>query len=719
MRDQTPLPLTREVVLIGGGHAHAVLLRAWGMNPLPGARLTLINPGATAPYTGMLPGFVAGHYQRSELEIDLVKLARFAGARIIFGAATGLDRLNKRIQVTDRPDVAYDFASFDIGITSDMPTIDGFTQHAIAAKPLGPFAQRWTRFLSANSPGAVAVIGGGVAGVELAMAMAHSLKEKNNGGVTLIETGKILSGLTDQTRRRLKRALDAAKVTVIQGKQPKAITANHILLQDGQKIASDFTVGAAGARPFDWLKDTGLHLVNGYIDVDSDLRSTNDPSIFAVGDCAHLSQSPRPKAGVFAVRSASILTHNLRAALSDAPSKRFRPQTHYLKLISLGGKVALGDKFGASISGAWVWKWKDRIDRKFMNRLGNLPLMQPNSVPFTTASGMSEVLDGGHLCGGCGAKVGADILNEIVQKIDTSEHDSVLQSAGDDAAVLRIGDTYQVITTDHLRSFWNDPYVMTRIAALHAVSDVLAMGAAPQTILAQITLPRMSEHMQREWLRECVAAAEDIAQETGAALVGGHTTMGTELFVGFTATGLSDNLPKTLSGAKVGDALVLSRAIGSGTLMSAEMKLQANGVDVAQALNVMATSQAAVATVVAKNANALTDVTGFGLAGHATQMAEASGITAEIDVENVPIMPGARELAVAGIRSTLYSANRRSAPTDFGESSSVSLLFDPQTAGGFLASVPPENLEQLLKNNPELVVIGRMLERQTSPIRLN
>ena len=163
---KAPLPLTRDLVLIGGGHSHALVLRKWGMSPLPGARLTVINPGPTAPYSGMLPGFVAGHYGRDELDIDLVRLARFAGARLVLGAVTGMDATAKTVSVEGRPPIAYDVASVNVGITSDMPAVPGFIEHAVPAKPLGPFAQRWADYLDGTGPAQVAVIGGGVAGAE-------------------------------------------------------------------------------------------------------------------------------------------------------------------------------------------------------------------------------------------------------------------------------------------------------------------------------------------------------------------------------------------------------------------------------------------------------------------------------------------------------------------------------------------------------------------------
>lgn len=178
------VPLTQDLVLVGGGHAHALVLRKWGMNPLPGARLTVINPGPTAPYTGMLPGHVAGHYSRDTLEIDLVRLCHFAGARLILAHATGMDRAARTIAVQGRGPVAYDVASIDIGITAKMD-IPGFAEHAVGAKPLDIYAQRWRDFVAAAKEGSVAptiaVIGGGVAGCELSLAMTHALR---NAGVT-------------------------------------------------------------------------------------------------------------------------------------------------------------------------------------------------------------------------------------------------------------------------------------------------------------------------------------------------------------------------------------------------------------------------------------------------------------------------------------------------------------------------------------------------------
>lgn len=684
-----PHPLTRDIVLIGGGHAHALLLRAWGMDPLPGARLTLINPAATAPYTGMLPGFVAGHYHRDALEIDLVRLARFAGARMIFGKATAIDRDARLITVPGRAPVAYDYAALDIGITSDMPGLPGFSAHGVAAKPLGPFADRWRAHLEAGGGPAV-VIGGGVAGVELALAMQHALPA--GALVTVVEADKALRGVNPGTERRLRAALEEAGIALIETATVAEVLSDSVHLSDGQTLPAALTVGAAGARPFGWLADTGLSLHEGYVAVGPDLRSLNDPRLFAVGDCAHLSETPRPKAGVFAVRAAPVLTQNLKAAAAERPLGTFKPQSSYLKLISLGRKAAIADKGNRSFGGAWAWRWKDWIDRRFMQRLADLPAMNAAPPPAVRAAGE---LSAQPLCAGCGSKVAPDVLTRVLAALPATNRADIMTGPGDDAATLDIGGTRQVLSTDHLRAFWDDPWLMGRIAALHALGDIWAMGARPQAALAQITLPRMSEQLQERWLADVMSAASEVFTFEGAAIVGGHSTQGAEASVGFTVTGLAAARNLTHPAPQAGDALILTRPIGSGTILAAEMAGKAQGDDVQAALRVMATAQGDAAAALAGAAHAMTDVTGFGLAGHAARLVMGTDLTVTFVLSAIPHLPGALALAKSGTRSSLWQANRDAVRFDGPDGAATALLFDPQTAGGLLAAVPLDMAERL------------------------
>ncbi len=386
-------PLVKELVLVGGGHAHALVLRRWGMKPVPGVRLTLVNPGPSAPYTGMLPGHVAGHYTRAALEIDLVRLARFAGARLILGAVDRIDPVARRVWVPGRVPIAYDLLSIDIGITSDMADLPGFAEHGVAAKPLAGFADRWTAFCAGSGAARIAVIGGGIAGVELSMAMAERMQALGRvAEVTVIDRGAVLDG--HPGRARLIAAMEGYGITRAEGAAPARVEADAVHLADGRMVAADLIVGAAGAVPHPWLAACGMEMRAGYMVVDDQLRSVSHPDIYGAGDCVHLRHAPRPKAGVYAVRAAPVLAWNLRADLVGAQRRRFVPQRDFLKLVSLGGKSALAEKRGLVLAGPAMWRWKDRIDARFMEKLRDLPAMEGPRAPLGAAKGVSQEMAG-------------------------------------------------------------------------------------------------------------------------------------------------------------------------------------------------------------------------------------------------------------------------------------------------------------------------------------
>ncbi|TFL18661.1 selenide, water dikinase SelD [Jannaschia formosa] len=687
------IPLTRDLLLIGGGHTHALVLRRWGMDPLPGVRVTVVNPGPTAPYSGMLPGHVAGHYSRDDLDIDLVRLARFAGAAVIDGAVTAIDPEERTVSIPGRAPLAYDVASIDVGVHAEMPDLPGFAEHAVGAKPLGRFASAWEAFLDeaaeGHRPPQVAILGAGVAGAELSLAMAHALRGAGLvPEVTVIEAGPGLSGVGPEARRRLRAAMKAYGVALRTEARAIAIAADHVALEEGETIPAAFVTGATGARPHAWLAGSPLPTEDGFVRVDSRLRVEGRDDLFAVGDCAHLTHAPRPKAGVYAVRQAPVLHDNLRAALIGMGGlKPYAPQKGYLKLISLGEKKAVAEKAGVTLSGAWLWRLKDRIDRRFMTKLTDLPVMRRPDLPREVARGVRDL--GKPLCSGCGSKVTADALGQALARLPAPARDDVRSGPGDDAAVLVHGQGAQVLTTDHLRAVCADAELFARIATVHALGDVWAMGAAPQAALASVVLPRMSEALQARTLDLMLGAVAEVLAAEGCDLVGGHSTMGAETMLGLTLTGLTD-APVTQGGARPGDALILTRPLGTGTLLVAEMAGRARGADVLDMLHAMARPQGDAARLL-RGAHAMTDVTGFGLAGHLTRVLGGRG--ARLDLGAIPAYAGAREALAEGHRSTIHEANARAAPVAGEE---VALLHDPQTSGGLLAAVPAETAEELV-----------------------
>jgi selenide,water dikinase len=305
-------------------------------------------------------------------------------------------------------------------------------------------------------------------------------------------------------------------------------------------------------------------------------------------------------------------------------------------------------------------------------------------------------------------------LQKTLDRLPQVSRADIVSKPGDDAAILNTGGVTQVMTTDHLRAFVDDPALMTRIAAVHALGDIAAMGAAAQAVTATLILPRMTPALQERTLGEIMATAHDVFEDVGAAIVGGHTSQGDELTIGFTITGLCERAPITLAGAKAGDALILTKPIGSGVIMAGDMQMKAAGADVVAACAHMSAPQHQVAAIL-QDAHAMTDVTGFGLAGHLAGICAASDVGAEVTMQKVPLMQGALALATAGIRSTLYDDNRAGVSEVSGSNGPLlDLMFDPQTAGGLLAAVDAKAAEalvfQLDSIGAQAAVIGKIID---------
>jgi len=324
--------------------------------------------------------------------------------------------------------------------------------------------------------------------------------------------------------------------------------------------------------------------------------------------------------------------------------------------------------------------------------------------------GLAEAMGTAPMCGGCGAKVGRGTLMMALGGLPAPGTGDVTVLPGDDAALIG---RRQVITTDHLRAVTDDPVLMTRIAVIHALGDVWAMGATPQAVLLSLTLPRMTAALQTRTLAEIMQTAAKVLDSAGATIAGGHTTLGAEMTIGVTVTGVLDGPPITLAGGQPGDALILTRGLGSGVILAAEMRRLAEGAVVAHCWAQMTRLQGDAATIL-RGAHAMTDVTGFGLAGHLAGMCAASGVAAEIDLTALPLLPGAEALAARGIRSTLWDDNVAGAGRVTGATGARgSLIFDPQTCGGLMAAVAPEGAATLVADlraaGHDAAVIGRLV----------
>ena len=699
MRPQAPV--VRDLVLIGGGHGHVAVLKAFAMKPLPGVRTTLVTRDVHTPYSGMLPGHIAGHYGLDECHIDLRPLANLAGARIYHCAVTGIDPDARTVFSEGRPPIPYDVVSIDIGSAPRTADVPGAAEHAVPVKPIGGFIAHWEalaeRLSRRDGPVRIAVVGGGAGGVELALSVQHRLSRgAGQVALTVVDAADtLLPAHNAATRKRFARILAARGIDAMPGRAVARVVPGRLILEDGEAVAADEILWVTGAAAESWPAASGLDVDgNGFIRIDDFLRSTSHPDIFACGDVAAMVNHERPKAGVFAVRQGPPLAENLRRALTGRPLRRYRPQRAYLSLISTGDAHAVASRGRFAVQGRWVWRAKDWIDRRWMRKYTELPEMEADPPP-APAAGLPRVDDLGMRCGGCGAKVGQTVLEGVVRGIEPRARDDILIGLDDpdDAAVFRVAPGMAAVqTVDHFRSFVDDPYLFGRIAANHALGDIYAMGAEPQTALTVVTVPHGPEEKIGVEIADMMQGVNEVLADAGAALVGGHTGEGAERALGLAVTGQAD--PARVlrkAGMRPGDRLILTKALGTGTLFAADMRCRAKGRWIDRALaSMLASNRAAAEIVIRHGARACTDVTGFGLAGHLVEMTRASAVDVALAAADLPILDGALDCLAAGFESSLQPQNARQARAvrDAGADALWPILFDPQTAGGLLASVP-------------------------------
>jgi selenide, water dikinase len=707
-------PVIKDVVLIGAGHAHVQVLRGFGMKKLSGVRFTLITREVHTPYSGMLPGLVAGRYSFDEAHIDTGPLARFAGARLYQSAVTGID-LEARLVICDnRPPVPYDVLSINTGSTPNTAVVPGAGEYAIPVKPIDRFLGRLAALqerIEANDwRRRIAVVGGGAGGVELLLSLEAKLRRqavlagRDPAGLSFtLVSDELLPRFPAAFRLRFQDILAKRGIELVTDARVTRVLPDGMQIEGRADLAADEILWTTAAQPPEWFKSTGLALDHGgFVRVDEMLRAEGQETVFAAGDVIAFTPRALPKSGVYSVRTGPVLVENIRRLLTGRRLKAYKPQREAMYLVSTGENYAVGTRNGLVFAGEWVWRLKDHIDRRFMRRFNELPEMTAKAdvpaSPIADEAAMKEISAFAMRCGGCGAKVGATVLSRALDAIQPVIRPDVLVGldAPDDAAVVDTGGSKLAVhSVDYFRAIIDDPYLFGRIAANHALGDIFAMGAEPQSALAIATVPYGLERKVEADLGAMMHGANEALHEAGCALVGGHTSEGTELALGFAVNGLIARqhiLRK--GGMQPGDALILTKPLGTGTLLAADMRGKAKARWVIAAIRHMTHSNAAAARILhTHDARAATDVTGFGLLGHLVEMVKASEVDVSVALYTVPLLPGVRETLAMGIVSSLQPQNvrLRRAIRNLEEAACDPLypaLFDPQTAGGLLAAVP-------------------------------
>lgn len=729
----TALP-ANDVVLLGIGHTNAHVLRMWRMEPLKGTRLTCVSNEGVTTYSGMLPGVLAGQYPPERMEIDLVRLTAAAGARLIIDEVTGLDPARQELLFDTRAPVRFDVLSIGIGSVpgwGGVQVADG--GRVVTIKPMQTFLSRLEDRLrvAAAERGREAirilVVGGGAGGVEITLCLPAYLRRVLGADVRfelqlVTADEQLLSGGLLRTTRRIERLLDARGVQTRTWSPVVQVSNRTVTLADGPALAADVILWATGAAAPPVLARLGLPTdARGFLLTDDSLRTTTGAPVFAVGDTGTIAAAATPKAGVYAVRQGPVLWTNIQQTLSGKPLRRYAPQQGFLKLLNTGDGRAIAEWRGATFEGAWCWRLKNFIDSRFIRMYQDYTRTSMAGDPERpSAAGQMR-------CAGCGGKVGSAVLARVLARLDVPPHENVMLGLGspDDAAIVSLpGAGQAAVTVDFFTAPLDDPFVVGRIAALNAASDAFAIGATPWAALAIVTLPFGRPRQQEDLLFQLLSGSLAEFRAMGATIVGGHTIEGPTLTVGFTVIAAQNRPPRTKRGLEPGDQLVLTKPLGTGVLLAAHMQARCRAGWYVPLLSSMLTSNgAAVACVDAVAVSALTDVTGFGLAGHLLEMLRASDVSADLDLDHIPLLPGADRLFDEGLESTLAPSNR-DAEADLtlldprqANDARCQALFDPQTSGGLLVGARRGDAGRLLSRLAtagfsRAAVIGRVERSQ-------
>ncbi|MBD2531520.1 FAD-dependent oxidoreductase [Nostoc flagelliforme FACHB-838] len=393
-------PIVKDLVLIGGGHSHAIVMKMFGIKPLPGVRLTLITAASDTAYSGMLPGHIAGFYSHDECHIDLRPLANFAQARLYIDTVVALDLENNKVLCANGLVVDFDLLSIDIGSTPSRISVSGAAEYAIAAKPVSQLLEHWDKLIEAvgknpQEPISIAIVGGGAGGVELALSMRsrlHQILHQTQQPIQNLEIHlfqreqELMPNYHQSVRHQLQQILTEQGIKLHLGETVcKIAPTTHkgtkevfeIECESGLIVECNKIFWVTQASAPEWLKTAGLGTdEQGFILVEDTLQSQTHPQVFAAGDIATMVNHPRPKAGVFAVRQGKPLFENLQRILLGKSLKPYKPQKQYLSLIGTGDKRAISAMGNAyATRGAFtlpphklLWHYKDWIDRRFMER---------------------------------------------------------------------------------------------------------------------------------------------------------------------------------------------------------------------------------------------------------------------------------------------------------------------------------------------------------------
>jgi selenide,water dikinase/sulfide:quinone oxidoreductase len=374
------------ILLAGAGHTHLLAAPALARALDGRARVALVAPSGRLLYSGMMPGWIAGQYRFDDCAIDLRSVSDAAGVEWLEDTLVDVDFRGRRALGASGRGYAYDVISLNVGsanLTGALAADPGV--RVLGAKPFAEFVAAWNAVLEQPGQRRCAVIGGGAAAIEIALALAALARGDGplaGSSVTLVTHGsRLMAGQSHIAGRLASAALAGRGVRAVLGHSYRGVTGRALMLERrngaeplAQPIQADLVVVANGARAPDWLthaaRRDGLPVApDGGVAVDATMRAIGTDGVYASGDCASFVGIHVPKSGVYALRQAPALAATLAArADGDAPGVPYAPQRRSLALLNRCDGSAIGLWGPLGFAGRWVWRWKDRIDRRFIER---------------------------------------------------------------------------------------------------------------------------------------------------------------------------------------------------------------------------------------------------------------------------------------------------------------------------------------------------------------
>lgn len=704
------IPSFKHLVLIGGGHANLQVLHSFAMNPVLHLDVTLVSDQIFAPYSGMLPGHLAGWYSFAETHFDLVKLSQRAGIRFLHDEVVGFEAKNRKVICKNRGDIAFDFASINVG---SQPKTEWRGENIFSLKPISIFLNQWNAFvtqLETRDPKEmlnVAIVGGGASGVEIALVISRRLSRMRiPANIRILHKPQtLLSGHAKNVQEEMQKVCEEQKIQLHFSEEVSQIENGKIQTNLGT-YSAEFVFVATQADSPKWFKNTDLPLnSDGFVKIDQHLEIPGFSGVFAAGDCTDLWVEGKslklPKSGVYAVRQGPILNENLRRRMLDHGSlRKYKPQKKSLALITTGKKEVIASYGSFGFRSALLWKVKDAIDRRFMMRFQNLNLkMQAEESPSSQMRLPSRRSDEFQptTCGGCGSKVDREILNASLFRQKREEPSWIKKGLNfaDDVAVVS-GDLFQnsdlILTTDFFPTFTSDYFFFGRALVLHAMGDCWAKGAKGLGALATVGIPQGAAEIEKTTLSQMMRGIEFELSRSGVALLGGHSFYTSDPAAGLMVVGQTGLRFFPKFGLRPGDSVILTKPIGTGVLIAKMgMGLGTGQESIALSAQILQSHFPILETLASLDIVAATDLTGFGLAGHLLEMLGQDELRLELKLQKIPWLAEAKAAWEAGEFATMTPKNKRAfdkfVSLDFRQSWVENLLFEPQTSGGFLLAV--------------------------------